>query len=128
MQCYICNKNLGEYECSVCHRLVCEEHHKSINDKIYCVNHAPRKISKTEKKPRLENMKSAVIGVGFTLIGMLVIAYIANFYMTQYKTIPIVGEGFVNAFKSVQTLMISGIGFIFLILVIAYLAMRRKYI
>ena len=129
MQCYICNKNLGEYECSVCNKLVCEEHHKTIDGKIYCTNHTPGQVPKKEEKSaRLSAIRSAVIGLGFTLVGMLVIVYIANYYITQYNAIPILGEGFVNAFKSVQFLMVAGIGFIFLILVIAYLAMRRKYI
>ena len=120
MQCYICKQKLGEYECSVCNNLVCKDHYRSVNNKIYCVKHIPT-------NPTLNTLKNAIVSVFVILLGMLLIAFIANYYAAQTAAIaPLLS--FMNAFAAVQTMLISGVALILFILILAYLLLRRKYI
>ena len=121
MQCQICNKKLGEYQCSVCNKLFCEEHHKTIDGKVYCTEHLPRK----QKSSKGRGLKIAIFTILILLIGILFISYIVEQTLGTFElftdVIPII-EGF----ASLRTLISSTLVFILVILIIAYIITKKS--
>ncbi|OGI12090.1 hypothetical protein A3K64_02005 [Candidatus Micrarchaeota archaeon RBG_16_36_9] len=79
MQCQRCNKDEGEYLCSVCNRVVCENCKLIDNGKVYCLDHSPRKDIAQEPKPKKNKLLKELIAADFILlIGVSVIFFISN--------------------------------------------------
>lgn len=123
MQCQICNKNLGEYQCSNCGRIVCRFDERIINNKVVCVNCI--KAAPSRPKTASDSLKTVIITVAIIFIAMLFILYFTNNYVNQIQFVPGI-ETFIALFKTMGLYMVGGVGFILFILIIAYLVFRRK--
>lgn len=119
MQCQICGKEPGEYECSVCGKIVCENHHKTINGKVYCTEHVP-------KKPVSPGLKSAIYTVFILLVGVLIVSYILNNTIKGSSLftniIPLT-----SGFATFSNLIVIALSAILAVLIIVYLILSRKY-
>jgi len=80
MQCQRCGKGEGQYFCSVCKRVVCEDCKFIDNGKVYCLDHTPRKdlVPKQEKPKRYKILKDLIAADIILLIGISFIFFIAN--------------------------------------------------
>ena len=80
MQCQRCGKNEGEYFCSVCKRVVCENCKVIDNGKVYCSDHAPRKeLVQEQPKPKsYKVLKDLIAADIILLIGVSVIFFISD--------------------------------------------------
>lgn len=117
MDCAICGKQPGEWQCSVCGRLVCRAHARTVNGKVYCTEHAPQ-------KPALKQLRTAIWTVAILLIGAGAITYIGEQFITAVPAVPFIQET-LNMMKTTGMLVVTGLGAILAVLVIAYLALRR---
>lgn len=123
MQCQICNKNLGEYQCSKCGKIVCRFDEKIINNKVLCIEC----IRNAPSRPRtsFDSLKTVILSVAIILVAMIAILYITNNYIKQMPSVPVVSD-FVSIFKAAGFFMVGGVGFILFILIGVYLIFRRK--
>ena len=80
MKCQRCKKNEGEYLCSVCNRVVCEDCKVVDNKKIYCLGHSPIQIPKKEPII-LKIFKELIYSVLILLIGIIIIFVISNYFI-----------------------------------------------
>ena len=80
MQCQRCGKNEGEYFCSVCKRVVCENCKVIDSGKVYCSDHAPRKeLVQEQVKPKsYKILKDLIAADIILLIGVSVIFFISD--------------------------------------------------
>jgi len=125
MKCERCGKNLGEFLCSVCNRVVCSDCKTVIDGKIFCLDHSNIKVGKPKKE--FKTLKTAIKTLAITLAGMILIFYITNFYIVQMKIpleIPFV-TNIISLFAGFGLRLIEIIAFILIILVIAFFAARK---
>ncbi len=85
MKCQRCGKKEGEYLCSVCNRVVCEDCRVVENKKIYCLDHSPIKIPKKEPII-LKILKELIYTVLMLLIGIIIIFAISNYFIADLLT------------------------------------------
>lgn len=83
MQCQRCGKSEGEYFCSVCKRVVCEDCKFIDNGKVYCLDHSPRKDipqqqAQVKAKPSHKILKELIAADVILLIGVFIIFFISN--------------------------------------------------
>lgn len=79
MQCQRCGKGEGEYLCSVCNRVVCENCKFIDSGKVYCLDHTPRKGLVQESKPKSHKaLKELIAADIILLIGISIIFFISN--------------------------------------------------
>ena len=123
MQCQICNKNLGEYQCSKCGRIVCMFDEKTIDNKILCLNCIRTATSKP--KTTMNSLKTVILSVAILFAAMLFIFYFITNYIQQMPSIPLL-DIFVALFKTAGFFLVSGVGFILFILIFVYLMFRKK--
>ena len=83
MQCQRCNKNEGEYLCSVCNRVVCQDCKVIDSGKVYCLDHVPKKElapteTKEETKHSHKTLKELIVSDLILLVGVFIIFFISN--------------------------------------------------
>ncbi len=79
MQCQRCGKSEGDYLCSVCNRVVCENCKFIDNGKVYCLDHTSRKGLVQEPKPKShKTLKELIAADIILLIGISIIFFISN--------------------------------------------------
>lgn len=80
MQCQRCGKGEGEYFCSVCKRVVCENCKLMDSGKVYCLDHVPGKGRvQEETKPKNHKVLKELIAADIILlIGVSIIFFISN--------------------------------------------------
>jgi hypothetical protein len=83
MQCQRCSKNEGEYLCSVCNRVVCQDCKVIDNGKVYCLDHVPKKElapteTKGETKHSHKTLKELIVSDLILLVGVFIIFFISN--------------------------------------------------
>lgn len=82
MQCQRCGKKGGEYFCSICQRVVCEDCKFIDNGRVYCLDDSPRKDivqPQQQVKPKSHKILKDLIAADIILlIGVSVIFFIAN--------------------------------------------------
>ncbi len=95
MPCERCGKKEGEYLCSVCKRVVCEDCKIIDHGKVYCLDHAlkaavpaqnipEQPIQQPKKEPSsLKTLKDLIFTVLFLLIGIVIILVISNFVIAD---------------------------------------------
>ena len=119
MECQICNKKNGDYQCSVCKKIVCEKHHKTINGIVYCTQDLP-------KRPVMSSLRTAIYTVLILLAGVATITYIMNNYLVSMPlftdVIPIT-----TGLTAFANLISISLGTLLVILIIAYAILSRKY-
>ena len=129
MKCETCGKKLGEYVCSVCEKVVCSDCKTIKNGKVFCLEH-----SSIEKKPLkpvrtgLNTLKTAIISVFISLVGVVLIYFIANYYIIQLEItpdIPIVMD-LLTMFESFGMYIIGTLVVILIALIIAFAGWRRR--
>ena len=131
MKCQICNEKLGEYQCSVCGKVVCKDHSRTVDGKIYCIDHIPAQVIEKEEtpKPTPSNAEKAIRNLIITLLALL-LGLGAIYYIFQASIIELFGtEGFLGLAGSIQStinLLFIGIGGLTLLLIIIYLFIRFR--
>lgn len=134
MQCQLCGKNLGEYQCSVCKNVVCANCVRFSEKKILCLKcfNIKQSLVVEEKKPvtpiedvTTRSIKSAILALIFLLLGMLILISISGNYISQLN-IPLISEAIISAFKATQKTLIIGVVFVLIILIAAYYSISRK--
>ncbi len=126
MKCERCGKNLGEYLCSVCNRVVCKECKVIKNGKVLCLD-----CAKPQKEENLKGIKKAIYSVLIILIGIAIIYYITNSYLSKIQ-LPkeVLGISFLmdflKYFELLGLISIFCLSIILIILVIIFLIKRKK--
>jgi hypothetical protein len=115
MQCQRCLKKNGEYLCSVCERIVCEDCKVINTGKVYCLDHSPVKgvpTAETEKeqapiaKPQFKTVKDIIYADVILLLGVIGIFYVStNFINGMIMTNLNVITGNIPQLKPVFTLL-----------------------
>ena len=127
MKCQICGEKLGEYECSVCGKIVCEDHYKTIKGKVYCINHVPGAKEETKKpgQEKLSGIKKAIATVVILMIAVIAVYFILN---SVVSASPLFSDiiPLLTGFTSLVMLILSGLTGILVLLIIFYVAVSRK--
>ncbi len=118
MDCQICKKKLGEYQCSVCKKLVCEDHHKTIDGKVYCTEHLPKEPG------RKQGIKKAIITVFILLVGVVSISYILEYYIGASPMFSDVAP-LMAGFTTIRTMVSMALTAILILLLIAYFFTKK---
>ena len=125
MRCERCGKNLGEFLCSACKRVVCSDCKTLVDSKIFCLDHSNIKVEKPKKDFKI--LKTAIKSTAITLGGMILIFFITNNYIAKMKLpieVPYVTK-MVELFVTFGIRLIEVVAFILIILVIALFAGRK---
>ena len=125
MKCERCGKNLGEFLCSACNRVVCSNCKTLIDGKIFCLDHSNVKVEKPKKE--FKALKTTIKTTTIMLGGMILIFFITNYYIVKMKLpieVPFV-TNIINLFVSFGIRLIEFVAFILVILIIAFFAARK---
>jgi len=129
MKCERCNKNLGEYKCSVCGKIICSDCKTIVNEKISCLDH-PKETVKP-KKTGLNILKKGIIAVFIVLIGVVLIFFITNYYIIKLELPPEISQlpaimDILSLFESFGLHLIIAITVILILLIVAFVILRRR--
>lgn len=127
MKCERCNKNLGEYKCSVCNKIVCSDCKTILNGKIVCLDHSQETV-KPPKKIGLKALKMGIMGVFIILVGVVLIFFITNYYIIQIELppdIPLIMD-ILSLFESFGLHLIVALTIILILLIVAFVILRRR--
>ncbi len=119
MRCQKCGAEFAEYQCSNCGALVCKNCHREVDGKTFCKDCVPNKGSS------LQGLKSSIITVAILAAGSALILYIGNHYAQLIPSAESLG-GLLGVFKSLGFIIVGGLGVLLLILVVAYIVLRRR--
>lgn len=130
MKCERCDKNLGEYKCSVCGKIVCSDCKAIVNGKIICLDH-PEEGVKPPKKTGQKILKRGIMAVFIILIGVVLIFFITNYYIIKLELPPEISQidaimSILNLFESFGLRLIIAITVILILLIVAFVILRRR--
>lgn len=140
MKCQRCEKNEGEYLCSVCNRVVCSDCKVIDAGKVYCSDHAPKKeLTQQKTKPKsFKTLKRLIYTDLILLIGVIIIFIISNFYIsnllsslgrTVSEALPQLSPLFalLGYFGSTSLHLIITLLIILILLIIVLIVKKRRY-
>ena len=129
MKCERCNKNLGEYKCSVCGKIICSDCKTIVNEKISCLDHSKETVK--PKKTSLNILKKGIVAVFIVLIGVVLIFFITNYYIIKLELPPEISQlpaimDILSLFESFGLHLIMAITGILVLLIVVFVIMRRR--
>ena len=139
MKCERCGKNEGEYLCSACNRVVCIDCKVIDEGKVYCLDHAPKKIVQKETKPKsFKTLKELIYADLILLIGVIIIFFISNSLIsnflasieeTVFEYLPMISPLFLllGFFGSTSMYLIITLLIILILLIIVFIIKKRRY-
>jgi len=130
MKCENCGKNLGEYKCSICGKVICSDCKTIANGKILCLEHSKETV-KPPKKTGLKIIKKSIIAVFIILVGVVSIFFITNYYIIRLELPPEISQmpaimSILNLFESFGLHLIIAITMILVLLIASFVIMRRR--
>jgi hypothetical protein len=131
MKCQRCGINEDGYLCSVCNRVVCSDCKVVNNGKVFCLDHT-QGVTQVKPKDSLKGLKKSIYGIVIILIGVILIFFITNFYISkiQIPTDVLPQLSFImvllSYFESFGLYSIIGLTLILIILIIVFIIKRRK--
>ncbi len=134
MQCQRCGKNLGEYLCSKCGKIVCANCKTQIDGKIICLDDYHSEVPyegqlkpiKTKKRGS-GVLKSLSITLLIVLIGILGIFFYVNYLISTFpipEGLPFISD-LLKTYQDFGQLLIIAVGFFFVIITIAFFVTRK---
>lgn len=130
MKCEKCGKNLGEYKCSICNKIICSDCKTIVNKKIVCIDH-PKETAKPPKKTSLKILKKGIMAVFIILVGVVLIFFIANYYIIKLELPPEISQvpaimDILNLFESFGLHLIVAITMVLVLLIVTFVILRRR--
>jgi len=127
VKCENCGKNLGEYKCSVCGKVVCSDCKTTSNGKILCLEHSKETL-KPPKKTGLKLLRKGIMAVFIILVGVVLIFFITNYYIIKLELppdIPVIMD-VLSLFESFGLHLIIALTAILALLIVVFVILRRR--
>ena len=131
--CQICGLKEGEWQCSVCKRVICTDHAVPTKQGVFCTDDAPQKNNQAQaqaKKTGQTSSAKGLLSLFITLlaltIGLALIVFIGQSFIDAAASQSPVVEPFANAMKSGGILIIIGMGALTALIGVAWLVARRS--
>ena len=127
MQCQRCGKELGEYQCSVCKKIIGRNCTVNTENTIFCLEHAPqtRPVQTTGKPRGSPTIRNMIIYLTIGLAALAAIFFLTTNYIAQLgvpnEILPII-----NTLRSVQIFILGGVGAIWFLMIIFYIITRSR--
>ncbi len=129
--CVICQKEWPSQHCLVCNREIGKNCMHVIDGKVYCPDHIPGQPAplKPGEAPRPEyaGLRKAIWTMLFLFVFGAGMLFIINKYAASTESLALPGVGvFIGLFQNLGMIIVGALGFMLMILVVAYLALRHK--
>ena len=125
MRCDRCGKNLAEYACSKCGKIVCEDCYERVDEKILCLDCSRPKEEKEKDQSAIKSVKSGIFTMAILMTGAMIILFIMETYLGGTE-IPGMTQGFISSIRSLGNTITMFMGIILGLLVIAYIYLKSK--
>ena len=131
--CQICGLKEGEWQCSVCQRVVCTDHAVPTQQGVFCTDHAPQKnvqIQVQQKEPGKtsggKDLRNLFITLLALTIGLALILFIGQSFIDTASSPGSPAEPLANIMKAYGALIIGGMGAFTALIGLAWLVARRS--
>ncbi len=131
MKCQICGQKEGEWQCSVCGRVVCTDHAIPTPEGVFCAEHAPQKTGKAKEQAKggqtsgARALKTLFVTMVILTTGLAAIVLIGQSAISSDPSATQVLP-FANAIKTAGNLIVGGVGAFTLLIGVAWLVARRS--
>lgn len=131
--CQMCGLKEGEWQCSVCQRIVCTDHAVPTSDGVFCTDHSPQKEvqTQTQEKKREQssgarNLRSLFITLLALTVGLGLIVMIGQSFVDAMDFPGSIVGPFASAIRAGGMLIVGGIGAFTALIGLAWLVARRS--
>jgi hypothetical protein len=125
--CERCKEEEAEWQCETCKLPIGVECTRVINGKYYCIEHVPVQPAQEKPATTYPGLRMSIWTVLILLIGSGAIFFVMQSYAASMPAVPIPGiASIVGLFQTVGLSIVGGLAVLLAILVIAYVALRRR--
>lgn len=125
--CERCRKEEAYWQCETCKLPIGVDCTRQVGDKFYCIEHVPGQPLQEKPVPTYSGLRTSIWTVLILLIGAGAILFVMQSYAASMPAVPIPGiAAIVGLFQTIGLSIVGGLALLLLILVIAYVALRRR--
>lgn len=109
--------------CSSCGQIICKDHARASRGIVFCTTCAEKKTPES-----LKLIKSSIVALVVIIIFIISVGFVIDYYIKEMSptVAPELFYVILSLFKTGQTYLLGGVGFILFILIIAYLVLRKN--